>query len=521
MATIADDEQQNDPNQQVNPTTGGTTAAPTGSGQGTVGQNQMAAGVSQVQQNSAPQTAGGYVDVGTYLDANRAGSTDLGNRVSQNLTNKYNQTKSGAENSYNQFAGNVGQGYTQENTDLINQVAANPMSAANDPSQLAAYQAQLNDTYTGPQNWSDFGTQQGKINEANQYASLAGTPGGLNVYAQEAEGQTGGPQSQGINQLDSLLLGGNAQAMQQVQSAADPYKSLNDYINSQNTAGQGLVTGAQNTAQNASQHALDAFTGANGTLTNLNAGINKTAADRLAAAQAQNAAVNASLKGIYGGQAADNASTSITGYGGSQNPWYNTTNYNAGALSPEALSAMGLTAEQGAALQSAMQQAGTSEARSGRNFGAMSPTAQIDISQWLNQQDPTQSINAGTVATPEQYQQMAAIQQLLGGKNPQGNAINPALASLAGTAPTNFNQFDYEGALGSAQQTVAAERQAAQEMANQLTAAADQQHNAEKQHGWGGFTQKVVKGVKDPGNYNAVTAIGKPTLEIGTGKKKV
>lgn len=508
MATLNDEEKQVDPNQP--PTTGGTTAAPTGSGQGVAGQNQMAPGASQVQQNQAP-TGSGYTDVGTYLDANRAGSADLGNRVSQNLTNKYNTTKAGAEGSYNQFAGDVNKGYAQENTDLIKQVAANPTGAASNKDQLAAFQGQLNDTYAGPQNWSDFGTQQGKVNEANQYANLSKTPGGLNVYAQEAEGQTGGPQSQGINQLDALLLGGSPEAMGQVQAAANPYKSLNDYINSQNTAGTGLIQGAQTNAQNASQHALDAFTGANGTLTNLNTQVNKTAADRLAAAQAQNQAVKSAISGIYGGQTVNNDPTTLGTYGGGTTPWYNTQNYNVGALSPEALSAMGLTQEQGTALQQAMQQAGTSQMMTGHNFGAGSPTSQIDISQWLNQQDPTQAINANTTATPEQYQQMAAIQQLLGGKTPQGNALNPEMASLAGTAPTNFNQFDYTGALQGTKNVSTAERQAAQDMANQLTAGADLAH-AQSQHG-GGFLGKAA----DIAKYaNPVTYLAnKGALDLG------
>jgi hypothetical protein len=462
MATLNDDEKQADPNQQ--PTTGGTTAAPTGSGQGVAGQNQMAPGASQVQQNQAP-TGSGYTDVGTYLDANRAGSADLGNRVSSNLTNKYNQTKAGAEGSYNQFAGDVNKGYTQENTDLINQVAANPTSAASNKDQLAAFQGQLNDTYAGPQNWADFGTQQGKVNEANQYANLSKTPGGLNVYAQEAEGQTGGPQSQGINQLDSLLLGGSPEAMGQVQSAADPYKSLNDYINTQNTAGSGLVSGAQNTAQNASQHALDAFTGANGTLTNLNSTITQNTAQKLAEAQATNSNLKADLA--------------------------------SGNMTPADLQAAGITQPQWDALKAAMTRANTSQYMTGHNFGAASATQAIDLMPGLQQQDPTQMINAGTTATPDQYAQMAAIQQLLGSKNPQGNAINPDSASLAGTYnPANLNQFNYQGALDYSTQVGDAERQAAQEQANQLTAAADLAH-AQSQHG-GGFFGGITSTLQHP-----------------------
>jgi hypothetical protein len=143
----------------------------------------------------------------------------------------------------------------------------------------------------------------------------------------------------------------------------------------------------------------------------------------------------------------------------------------------------------------------------GHNFGAASATQAIDLMPGLQQQDPTQMINAGTVSTPEQYQQMAAIQQLLGGKNPQGNAINPDMASLAGTYnPANLNQFDYQGALDYATQVGDQERAAAQEQANQLTAAADLQH-AQSQHG-GGFLGGLKNAVTHPGN--ALAAISNP-----------
>ncbi len=93
---------------------------------------------------------------------------------------------------------------------------------------------------------------------------------------------------------------------------------------------------------------------------------------------------------------------------------------------------------------------------------------------------------------------MAAIQQLLGGKTPQGNALNPALASLAGTAPTNFNQFDYTGALDYTNRLEQAQNDAAKQMAAQLTGAADLGH-AESQHG-GGFLNTVKNAVTHPGN---------------------
>lgn len=487
MATIAqqqDDENENNKN--------GSTVSVAGTGgassSGGTGQGGAAAPISPVQQNTAPQNNNGYTDVASYLNANQGGSQQLGQQVSQNLSNKYDTTKQGVTDSANSFNQSVNSGYVPENTDLINQVAANPTAAAADPTQLSAFSGQLNDTYTGPTSWADQGTQQGNVDTANEYASLANTPGGLNIYTGEVEGANGGPQSQGINQLDTLLLGGNEGAIGQVQTAANKYSDLNDYINQMNTTGLNNVTNAQNSATQTSNDALNAFTGANGTLTNLNNTVNANANTALSSAQAQQAALQADLGKIYS-QPVDNSSTTIGGYNGSQTPWYNSTNYAVNnSLSPQDLQELGISSDQWNALQTALQSAGTSQYMTGHNFGAASPTSQIDLSQFLNLQDPSQGITAATTATPEQYAQMAAIQQLLGSKTPQGTVLNPANASQAGTAPTSSASFNYQNALDYANQVAQQERQAGQDEANQLTGQADQAH-ADSQHG--GFLSKL------------------------------
>lgn len=489
MATL--NNQNNEDEENKNNGSSTVTVAGTGgaSASGGQGQGGAAAPVSPVKQNSGAQNQSGYTDVASYLNANPTGSAQLGNQVASNLTNKYNTTKQGVNDSYNSFNTSVNSGYTPENTDLINQVAQNPTAAAVDPNQLSSFQNQLNDSYTGPSSWADLGTQQGNIDTANQYAGLANTPGGLNVYTGDVEGANGGPQSQGINQLDTLLLGGNPGAVNNVQNAANQYSDLNSYINQMNTAGLSNITNAQNSANQASNDALNAFTGSNGTLTNLNNTVNTAASSALDAAKARQAGLTQDLSKLYN-RPVDTTAANITGYGGSSNPWYNSTNYTVNnSISPQDLQELGINQDQWNALQSAMQQAGTSQYSEGHNFGAASPTTQIDLSQFLNSQNPTQAINAGTVATPDQYAETSAIQKLLGSKTPQGMALNPSMASSAGTAPMNSNsQFNYQGALDYANQVSKAERDAAQQEASQLSGAADLAH-AQSQHG--GFLEKL------------------------------
>lgn len=483
MATIAqqqDDEDQNNQN--------GSTISVSGSGgAGSNGQGAGAAAVvSPVQQNQAPQPNQGYTDVASYLNANQGGSQKLGEQVASNLSKKYSDTKSGVDQSYNQFQGQVNQGYVPENTDLISQVAANPTAAAGNSQTLADFQKQLNNTYSGPTAWGDYGTQQGKVNEASQYGNLANTPGGLNVYAQEVEGQTGGPMSGGINQLDTLLLGGDPNAMAQVKGAATPFKDLNDYINQQNMAGSEAVKGAQTAAQTGSQHALDAFTGANGTLTNLNSQVNNQASTAQAKALEQQKALQTALSSLYS-QPVDTSTTTLGTYGGGSTPWYNSTNYNVGDLAPENLEALGIDQNQWQALRNAMQQAGSTQFHAGHNFGANSPTSQVNLEEWLSGRDPN-TINAATVASGDQYAQMDAIQKLLGSKTPQDLALNPMMANLAGTAPKSLTDFNYQNALDYTNTLENEQEKAAQDMAMQLTGQANKAH-ADSQHG--GFMDKL------------------------------
>jgi len=418
----------------------GTAGASGATGQGTAGN---AAGASPVAANTAPQASQGYTDVASYLDANKGGSQQLGQQVGQELTNKYNETKGAIGNSANDVINAVNQGYTKSNTDLINQVAANPEAAAASPEQTSAFQAQLNDTYSGPTNWADLGTQQGNVATAQQYGGLTKTPGGLNVLTQGVEGPTA---SQGVNQLDTLLLGGSPEAMQTIQSAADPYATLTDYLNQQNqTIQQGITTG-QTEAQNAAQAANDAFLGTNGVATNFNTGLQNQLTAAQQAAANQNAAISQALM--------------------QEN------------VTPEQLQALGMTADQWTALKDQLnlaQNSRTVSSNPNRNQVTVNTgTSDIQLPTWLTQQDPYAAITMANEATNPEYARSAALQTLLGSK--YNAPLNQADIAQAGTAPTNLNTFDYNTALQTTQQTQQAELAAAQAYADALQAGNDEQH---------------------------------------------
>jgi hypothetical protein len=461
--------------------TGATGSAP--GGPNAVGANHANTNpVSPVQQNQAPQAGSGYTDVSAYLNANPTGGTSIGNQVASNLTTGYNQVQGDINSSANAAQSAVNAGYTPSNEQLINQVASNPTAAAANPSQTSAFQAQLNDTYTGPTSWADtsanggYGTLQGEVNTAQQNANIQ-TPGMANVLTQQVEQQLNpGQTGQGINALDTLLLTSNPNAVNTVQQAAAPYAGLTNYLNTQNTNIGNDITAGQNNAAQASQNALNAFTGNTGTLTGLNQAINTETQNTLAQDTAEQQQLKTDLANLETPGAIANQALGIQ-------------NYNVGTLSPQDLAALGLTQAQGTALQQALQNAGTSQYETAPNFGASSATAAEDLGSYLQQQNPNTVVNAGTVATPQQYQEMAAINQLLGSQAPtQTEAINPLNAAEAGTInPAQLNNFNYQGALTGATNFATQAQQAAQAQANGLSAAALAQHNASK----GGLLNKI------------------------------
>src|ERR1035437_3254352 len=166
MATVNQDNQ--DPNQQA-PAGGpvnisGTAGASASAGQGASGAPGAASPVSA----NTPQTNQGYTDVGSYLDANKAGAEQMGNQVAGNLNTKYGDVTKGIDKSGNDFIDSVNMGYTkaQDTSGML----ANAVQTASDPNQVSAFQGQLNDKYTGPSSYGDYGTQQGNVAQAQQFA---------------------------------------------------------------------------------------------------------------------------------------------------------------------------------------------------------------------------------------------------------------------------------------------------------------------------------------------------------------
>lgn len=316
--------------------------------------------------------------LGDYLTANAPQITNQANQVVSGLNQQYGQIQGDIGNAANQFGQQVSQGYAAPNQDVVNQAVVNPTQFANDPNNVKAFQAQYNNSYTGPQNYESttpYGNIQNEVNSAVQNAGLLNSQAGLQNYFQ---GQ-GGNQTRASNTLDALLLQGNPEAQQNIKTAANQFQNLTPQFQQSVTGANQSVQDAQAAAQQAQQYAQGAI---------------KPVTDQ---------------------------------FGNAVNNTYNTAqqaaiNYN--------------TAQQQAynQLTPIQQWLQAYQGNSGVNIG----TNPLD--SYLNQQ-PVNAPTLANAATPEQYQTAAALQQLLGqGYQSPLDQANAAQAGTYKT-PAN-NQYD-------------------------------------------------------------------------------
>ena len=359
-------------NQQTNqPATSGGAGAVSATGAGNVtGQVVGTANPSQPFQNIA-----------SYLTANAPQSEALAAQVASSVANPIAQTTSDIANTSQGFTDSVNKGYTPENTDLTSAVAANPTTAAATPGDIAAFQAQLNDTYTGPTALAsdpNYSNLESEIANAQALGTNALTPTGIQTLLQSQETPD---YTQGINNLDTLLLAQNPANATEISNAGL-------VANNSNNALQNFLT-TQTTQDDAAAQAAQA----NGAAASANAG---TALNPDIAALA--AQLNNELQ---------TAQTNTSAYDAA-------VNQNTATLDP---------------IQAALTQF---EQSTGQNI--TNP-----LTPYLNETPLTGTATPQTVATPQDYSTMEAIQSLLGTSSLPNIPITPATQGEAGSYSVPVN----------------------------------------------------------------------------------
>lgn len=446
--------------------------------------------------------------LGDYLSANAPQIQGQANKIAGNLTNQYGQVSGDVSNAANQFGQQVASGYTAPNQDLVNQATANPSGFVANPSNVSGFQAQLNDTYTGPQNFEStapYANVQNEVQNAVTNAGLWNTLGGV-ASAVQASNPTN---AQGINTLDSSLLQMSPSAIGTVQQAAQPFQNLPTYLQQAVTNGDMSVQQAQQAATGAAQNANTALTGA---VSNLNTGItnqNNTAyntantdyqnllnqltagtpnADLVTQANSllqtpghSNDAATAALNALKSSLTQPTAGGPVEQFSPMNGPQ--------GSISPQQL----------AILQQEQNQLATptfTNAQIAGNGDAWTQGQSVPLTQWLNGTAPTQGMFTG--ANTQDTATGNALNQLAG-----SNVWNAPAASQAYTAPT----FDFGAANTALTNDLTQQKSGAQSLADFISSQQESAHAAGEQKGGvlGGLEQDITHPLSSIASLNPLT----------------
>ena len=365
---------------QPNPSQG--PVSPSGGG-GAISTGAPTAGAGGTTAGKVPSPAGGgFASLDKYLTANMGQAQPLANQITSGITNQYNTLQGqnqAALSGINQQVTNA-PGYTAGGQDVLAAEAANPVSFANAPGNVQRFQSLMNNAYTGPlsaENTPGYTAQQNAINQA---ISTGQTQTGTEAGREQLLSQNEAAPTAGVTALNSAILSQDPNALGSIQNAYQPF--------------QNLLTGLQGGASN----------------------INKQIAQQQANAKATNAQANQQITNQVNALNTD-VQNQLTSAQNAVNAYNATVPGYSGALNNinQALSLW-------------------------NGYKDIIPNFEIDAVAAAN---PTTGITAPTavnaptlqqVATPQQYQQAAAFQNLLSGLNSSlVPVISPTTANQAGT----------------------------------------------------------------------------------------
>ena len=213
------------------PSSSPSSSSPSSSSNSTSGvsnQQNQTSGNSQ-----APKAQGsGFTNVQDYYGANQ--NNNLSGAVSSGVQNTSNQANTGLQQSQNQYQQgyNTAQGYQQTGQNLYNNLnpyaqssawsndpnaANNAIQSANTTQNQQAVTA-LGQGYSGPTGLNNANQLSAQASALQQLAQGLNTSGGRQAALQQFVGQ--GQYTQGQQGLDSLLLGQNANSLNQARTNA-------------------------------------------------------------------------------------------------------------------------------------------------------------------------------------------------------------------------------------------------------------------------------------------------------------
>lgn len=407
----------NNPNDPNNPNAPGSTTPNQPPGQSATNQPATSSGAGAVTATGAGNVTGQvagtnnptqpFQNIASYLSANAPQSEALANQVASSVSAPINQAQNDITNASGTFSNAVTGGFTPENKSLISAVSTDPATAAADPNNVAAFQAQLNDTYKGPTDFTaapQYANLESEVANAQSLGQNAQTPTGIQTLLQGVEG----PTTAGINNLDTLLLAqdpANFKTIANAGSVADTTNNnLANFLTSQTTTNNAAAQTGLTAAQ---QAAVDAAAGLNTAATSTAGGVNAAYDSDITETESYNQALSALQNAIATG--------------------------NLGNLTPAQQAEIGFNPDAITAIS---------------DFASIFPTETKGVMPniplyYSGPQSATLPVSAQQVETPQQAAAIAALLELNG-----GNTLTP-LSGLSGTAPTtpytvptDMGQFD-------------------------------------------------------------------------------
>ena len=202
-----------------------------------------------------------FTNLGSYLQVNAPQLQGMAEKVSGQLGQTYDTAKgavdTGAQAIQNQITG----GYAAPNQAIVEQAAANPAEFASTPENVAAFQAQYGNKYTGPASAEvtpDYTTTQGTVQKAVNDAANLGNYGGLQSYL--TTNLETNP-TQAMSALDTALLNQSPEAISQINTAAQRFPDLNNYFAQALAQQNQNIAGAQKTAADTAAATQQKFKG--------------------------------------------------------------------------------------------------------------------------------------------------------------------------------------------------------------------------------------------------------------------
>lgn len=451
-----------------------------GGAAGASGQQGAPGGPVAAQDTQATQSPkeAGFVDVASYLSANRPQATQFSEDVAENLAQSAQQIKGTIGEAGQQYGQAVQERTVNLDEDLLQRALADPSAFVGNQQDFEALQSQRTAKYESP---GQFGEQEfyGDVSKEIAEGQRLGQLGESEAGRRELLYSLGTNPTAGQVELDQLLLGGTPEAREKIRGASQQfYGEIPEYLQTETQKAQNLLNQAQQATQQTAQTVQQRL---GASQTDLQNQIEQEVAARRADATQRTQNIQKVLENLrnYSPDAIRQLTLDpnrpympmIQPEGGGEGAFLNPEQFP--ELNYQAVQDLGLTRDQlidmsnelynlkyggrwnpqASRVQDIMTASGPEQLYS-FDWETLPPgvwpppvtsnalyNRDIDLNQYLTPLAAENEITAAKVATPDQYADYLALAQLA---DTTPSYLLPGQEGMAGTAPELLARFDPE-----------------------------------------------------------------------------